>query len=80
MAEAVAKFVKGSKIFIQGRLQKRSYEKDDGTKVYITEIVAEKVIGLDNRKRVEDNPNIEKDAEVLRDAEVDTSSDDEIPF
>lgn len=76
MAEATAKFVKGSKIFVQGRLQKRSYEKEDGTKVYITEIIAEKVIGLDNRK-VENNPDVAQDA---MEALANDSKDEPTPF
>ena len=34
---------KGSKVLVEGRLQNRSYEKQDGSKAYITEVVVEKV-------------------------------------
>ena len=34
---------KGSKILVEGRLQNRSYDKQDGTKAYITEVIAEKI-------------------------------------
>lgn len=41
-AEFVAKhFVKGKGIGIRGRMQTRSYEKDDGTKAFVTEVVVE---------------------------------------
>ena len=34
---------KGSKILVEGRITTRNYEKQDGTKVYITEVVAERI-------------------------------------
>lgn len=50
-AEFLNKYAsKGSKIAVDGRLTTRSYDKKDGTKVYITEIVAEKVELLDSKK------------------------------
>lgn len=39
-AEYVSQFLKGQKVFVQGRLQTRSYEAQDGSKRYITEVVA----------------------------------------
>ncbi len=43
-AENCAKYLtKGSKVAIVGALQNRSYEAQDGTKRYITEIIADEV-------------------------------------
>ena len=43
-AEFLSKYAaKGSKVLVEGRLTNRSYDKQDGTKGYITEVVAEKV-------------------------------------
>lgn len=43
-AEAVANYTsKGSQVAVRGNIQNRSYEAQDGTKKYITEIVAEQV-------------------------------------
>lgn len=43
-ADNCAKYLKkGSKVGIVGRLQNRSYEANDGSKKYITEVVAEEV-------------------------------------
>ena len=43
-AEFIEKyFHKGKRIEIVGRLQTGSYEKDDGTKVYTTDVLAERV-------------------------------------
>lgn len=43
-AESCANYLsKGLKVAIQGRLQSRSYEANDGTRRYVTEVVAERV-------------------------------------
>lgn len=57
LAEIAGQYVsKGSKLFIEGRLQTRSWEAQDGTKRYRTEIVGENMIMLDNKS---DNNNSE---------------------
>lgn len=49
-AEMVQQYVsKGQKLFVTGRLQTRSYDKD-GIKRYITEIVANDVVFMDSKK------------------------------
>lgn len=40
---------KGKQIYVEGRLQTRSYDDKDGKKVYATEVVAEEVILLGGR-------------------------------
>jgi single-strand DNA-binding protein len=40
---------KGRQVYIEGRLQTRSYEDKDGKKVYMTEVVAEDVLLLGGR-------------------------------
>jgi single-strand DNA-binding protein len=40
---------KGSKIYIEGRLQTRNYDDKDGKKVYITEVVVNDLIMLDSK-------------------------------
>ena len=50
LAEIAGQYVKKwSKLFMEGRLQTRSWEAQDGTKRYRTEIVGENMIMLDNR-------------------------------
>ena len=39
--EYMSQFMKGQKVFVQGRLQTRSYEAQDGSKRYVTEVVAD---------------------------------------
>ena len=68
LAETVGRYLgKGRLVAVSGRLQNRSYEAKDGTKRYITEIVASEVQFLDRAK----------DAQQPQWEEV---SQDELPF
>ena len=50
LAEICGQYLrKGSKIFIEGRIQTRSWQGQDGNKRYTTEIVAENMIMLDRK-------------------------------
>ena len=50
-AEFVSKyFNKGQQVGVIGRIQTRNYEKEDGTKVYVTEVIAEEVYFADSKK------------------------------
>jgi len=56
LAEICGQYLrKGSKIFVEGRIQNRSWQGQDGNKRYITEIVMENMIMLD-RKPAETSP------------------------
>jgi single-strand DNA-binding protein len=51
---------KGSLLYVEGKLRTREYEDKDGTKKYVTEILAEQVILLDKKTKtsetvIEDN-------------------------
>lgn len=49
-AEFLNKYAaKGTKVLLEGRLNNRSYDKQDGTKAYITEVVVERVELLGNK-------------------------------
>lgn len=49
-AEYVRKYMaKGSRVAVEGRLQNRSYDAQDGSKRYITEIICDRVEGLQSR-------------------------------
>jgi len=51
LAEIAGQYLhKGKKVYIEGRLQTRSWEAQDGTKRYKTEIVGENMIMLDGNK------------------------------
>lgn len=48
LAEIISQYVKkGSKVYVEGRLQTRSWDDQSGAKRYKTEIVAENLIMLD---------------------------------
>ena len=65
-AEFLSKYAdKGSMVLVEGRLTNRSYDKQDGTKGYITEVVAEKVELLDVKKK-ENTINEKQDAPVQK--------------
>lgn len=50
LAEICAQYLKkGSKVFIEGRLQTRDWEGEDGVKRYRTEIIADNMIMLDSK-------------------------------
>jgi single-strand DNA-binding protein len=66
---------KGSPIFIEGRIQYRTYNDRDGNKRYITEIVAQSLQML-GRKGAEAAPEVPVETEV----ETPPASDEDIPF
>ena len=50
-ADYVTRYLhKGSKVLVEGSIQTRSYDAQDGSKRYVTEIVADHVEGLDRRE------------------------------
>ncbi|MDD3284805.1 MAG: single-stranded DNA-binding protein [Patescibacteria group bacterium] len=50
LAEIITQYLKkGSKIYLEGRLQTRNWEDQNGIKKYRTEIIAENMIMLDNK-------------------------------
>jgi single-strand DNA-binding protein len=81
LAEICQEYVqKGSLLYVEGKLQTRSYEDRDGVKRYITEIQASN-IGMLDRKTT---PGMEAEAgEVPLDSlppEPGVSGDDDVPF
>lgn len=53
-AESVEKYTsKGSLVGIEGRLNTRSYENNQGNKVYVTEVICNNVTFLDSKKKEE---------------------------
>ena len=45
--------LKGTQVYIEGRLQTRNYENKEGRKVYVTEVVADELILLGGRSQGE---------------------------
>ena len=72
-ADNCAKYLhKGSQAAVFGSIQTRTYEKNDGTKMYITEIMADEVQFLSSPKKEEEEPAFR---EPMQPAE-----DDDLPF
>lgn len=75
-ADFVSKYLqKGSKIAIEGMVQTRSYDAQDGSKRYVTEIIADHVEGVGGR---EDRP--QKTDTAPASGYVDVSDEDDLPF
>lgn len=92
LADIIGQYLKkGSKIYIEGRLQTRDWNGQDGVKKYRTEIIAENMIMLDSRgsgsgfekssAKTTDLPIIEEPAPIK---ETESDSDEikleDIPF
>lgn len=79
---------KGSKACVVGTLQTRSYEAQDGTKRYVTEVVAEEVEFLSSRSSSESTPPPASDNTSAADTTTKPSTsgdlepvdDDTLPF
>ena len=72
LAESVSKYlVKGSKAGVTGSVQTRSYDAQDGSKRYVTEIIAEEVEFLSQRKTENARPSVDELEEI---------TDDDLPF
>lgn len=77
LGENCHKFLKkGSKVGIVGNIQSRSYDATDGTKRYVTEIVAEEVEFLSTKSQDGEAPKVSNE-EVAKLQPID---DDGLPF
>ena len=77
LGENCHKFLKkGSKVGIVGNIQSRSYDATDGTKRYVTEIVAEEVEFMSTKSQDGDAPKTSNE-EVAKLQPID---DDGLPF
>jgi single-strand DNA-binding protein len=61
LAESCNQYLtKGQQVFVEGRLQTRSWEDNDGQKHYKTEVIANKVLFLGQRKQGEETNESEE--------------------
>ena len=80
LAEIAEKYLKrGSKIYLQGRIQTRSYEKDGITR-YSTEIVGNELIMLDSKGNAEQPKDYQKPENENSSGPADDSWTESIPF
>ena len=80
-AENVCKFVKkGSQIAIQGRISTRSYDAQDGTKRYVTEVLADNVYFLESKGNQEGDSNFPKAPEMNQQVSNKKNEDDDYSY
>lgn len=86
-AELCSKYLlKGRKVAVEGTIQTRSYDAQDGTKRYVTEIVADSVEFLSSREESRSaEPNhitqsVMNQAKETFGAEFTAVEDDDLPF
>ena len=85
-AEFIQKFFsKGKQILIEGRIQTGSYDKEDGTKIYTTDVIVEQVYFCGGKKEEtkSDAPTVAGFEEAMKQNNMEfTSSDssDALPF
>ena len=72
LAEIAQKFLsKGSKVYIEGKIQTSSWDKDDGSKAYMTEIIAREMKFLSSKGENTSSPQARA---------TDLKNDDDVPF
>lgn len=70
------KLKKGAKFYVEGRISKRNYENKEGVKIYVTEVISEKLIPLDSRGGGEVS-----ESTTSYKAPIDSNTeDDDLPF
>lgn len=77
LAEIAGEFLKkGSKVYIEGKLQTRKWQDDHGNDRYVTEIVANQMQMLDSRER----PAQQQQQQPPAQPAADQNFEDDIPF
>ena len=61
---------KGAQIYVEGRLQSRSWEDKEGNKRHVTEVVADNILLLSGRQRGEECQINNPLADILRDSDA----------
>ena len=78
LADNCHKFLrKGSKAAVVGNLQTRSYDAQDGSKRYVTEVVADEVEFISTNRNTDSSEGKKKADEV---SELEPIDDDSLPF
>ena len=77
-AEFVQRYLaKGRKVAVEGSIQTRSYDAQDGSKRYVTEIIADSVEAVGGRE--DGSQNTQKPAQHMQEGFTDVN-DDDLPF
>lgn len=84
-AENVAKYLsKGRQIAVEGRIQTRNYDNNEGKRVYVTEVIANNVEFLgsasDNNRSANPNQSFNENPFDTMEPSIDSTSIDNDPF
>ena len=71
---------KGSAVFVEGRLQYRTWETEDGQKKSVLEVVADRVQFLDKKKKSEEETTGSTEAPRPAEGESSGGGGDSVPF
>lgn len=75
-AENIAKYcTKGTQVAVEGRIQTRSYDAQDGTKRYVTEIIADNVTFLGGK-----GSSVSESENIVGESNIATTDISEDPF
>ncbi len=81
LADIVEKLVKrGSRVYVEGKIQSRTFEDREGNKRYITEIVADNLLLLDAKRPDHASDNGEHEVTASTSISSEHGRSDEIPF
>lgn len=77
-AEACANYIKkGHRFGLEGRIQVRNYENNEGRRVYVTEVILERVEFLESKSDSKPQKNSDPFAGEIKPLDI---SDDDLPF
>lgn len=81
LAEIVSEYLsKGSKIYVEGKLQTRKWQDNNGVDRYTTEIIADQMQMLDKKGEVHGVQQHMQQAQPATEPQTSTKLDDDIPF
>ena len=79
LAEIAEQYLKkGSKVFIEGKIQTRDWEDAEGNKKYTTEVVAREMTMLDSRASTDSSASSSDNS--VKDTAKDDNPEEDIPF
>ena len=80
-AENISRYCfKGSQVAVEGRIQTRSYDAQDGTKRYVTEIICDNVTFLGSKSSNQSNASYEYKEDMGSSSNIETTDLSEDPY
>lgn len=81
LAETCANYIKkGHKFGLEGRVNVRNYENNEGKRVYVTEVIVERVEFLEPKGEKQQNSNQNNSSDPFANSKPIDISDDDLPF